>query len=69
MKTSIEPDGVRIEVDWERFSLGSSVFIPCINTVKASQQVKYVTAGMNMLVQITTRAENNRWGIRVWRTL
>ena len=69
MKTSIEPDGVPIEVDWDKFSVGASVFIPCINTIKASRQVKYVTAHMGMLVQITTRAENKKWGIRVWRTL
>jgi hypothetical protein len=68
-KTSIEPDGVPIEVAWEKFSIGASVFIPCMNTVKASQQVKYVTAHMDMLVQVTTRAENNKWGIRVWRTM
>ena len=44
MKTSIEPDGVPIEVAWDMFSVGSSVFVPCVNTVKASQQIKHVTA-------------------------
>jgi len=68
-KTSIEPDGVPIEVNWDKFTVGASVFIPCVNTVKASQQVKYVTAKLNMLVQVTTREENKKWGIRVWRTL
>lgn len=68
-KTSIDPDGVDIEVAWEKFSVGSSVFIPCLNTIKASRQVKQVTAKMDMLIQVTTRAENKRWGIRVWRTM
>jgi hypothetical protein len=68
-KTFIDPDGVCIEVDWDKFTVGASVFVPCVNTTKASQQVKYVTAKMNMLVQVTTREENKKWGIRVWRTL
>lgn len=65
----LDPDGVEIGVEWDMFSVGSSVFIPCVNTVKASRQVKHITAKMNMLVQVTTRSENNKWGIRVWRTV
>lgn len=65
----LDPDGLAMEVEWDRFSIGSSVFIPCVNTIKASRQVKYITAKMGMKVQVTTRSENNKWGIRVWRTL
>ena len=65
----LNPDGLVLYVDWDRFTIGSSVFIPCINTIKASRQMKYITAKMGMKVQVTTREENKKWGIRVWRTL
>lgn len=69
MKVSLNPDGVPMSIDWDKFGIGASVYIPCINTVKASKQVKYLTARLDMRVQITTRSENGKWGIRVWRTM
>lgn len=65
----INPDGVPIEVDWDKFTVSASVFVPCINTLRASRQVKKITSGMGMQVQIVPRAENKKWGIRIWRTL
>jgi hypothetical protein len=38
----VNPDGVRIVVDWGAMVVGSSIFIPCINTNKALQQVKRI---------------------------
>ena len=68
-EVKLNPDGIELDVDWDLFTIGSSVFIPCVNTIRASRQVKHITAKMNMLVQVTTREENEKWGIRVWRTI
>jgi hypothetical protein len=68
-KVRLNPDGVPMNVDWNKFTVGSSIFIPCVNSVKGSKQVKHITAKLGMLVQVTTRIENDKWGIRVWRTL
>ena len=31
----LDPDGVKVVVDWGKMVVGASVFIPCINTQKA----------------------------------
>jgi len=33
--SDISPDGVRIVIDWDAFVVGTSVFIPCVNTRQA----------------------------------
>ena len=38
----LAPDGVRIVVDWDAMHVGTSIFIPCINTEEAKKQVKNV---------------------------
>ena len=35
----LNPDGIRIVVRWNKFVVGTSIFIPCIDTVKAVQQI------------------------------
>ena len=35
MTTDLSPDGVRIVINWNKFVPGASVFIPCVNTTRA----------------------------------
>lgn len=65
----IAPDGVRIVIDWNKFAVGSSMFIPCINTTAAVRQITTITN--DRLQQITTKivVENDLLGVRVWRTM
>lgn len=65
----IAPDGVRIVIDWNKFVVGSSMFIPCINTTAAVRQITTITN--DRLQQITTKivVENDLLGVRVWRTM
>ena len=35
MITDLSPDGVRIVVDWSKFLPGTYIFIPCVNTKRA----------------------------------
>lgn len=65
----INPDGVHIHIDWSRFKVGSSFFIPCINTEKAKAQVNKIIATMDAQVTFKARSEGGKWGLRVWRTL
>lgn len=39
-RKKINPDGVAFEVDLERFTVGTSMFIPCIDTKKAIRQLE-----------------------------
>jgi len=64
----VNPDGVRIVVDWGAMVVGSSIFIPCINTNKALQQVKRICIeelGWEIVVKVVI--EKPLSGVRVWR--
>ena len=38
----LNPDGLRITINWEAMDVGSSIFVPCINTEKGKKQLKSV---------------------------
>ena len=64
----LNPDGVRIVVDWGAMVVGSSVFIPCINTNKALQQVKRICVEeLEGDVRAKMVIEKPFSGVRVWR--
>ena len=65
----LHPDGIRIVVDWATMSVGSSVFVPCINTQAASKQIKSVFAESGWEHQIKVTIEDGKLGVRVWRML
>lgn len=66
--TTIAPDGVLVQVRWDDLVVGASVFIPCINTKKAVQQVKAIARKRGITVECVNRIESCKWGVRVWRT-
>ena len=60
-------NGVWYEVDWEKFTPGTSIFVP---TLKVSQvRQKLYAAGMLTTGDLETRVtvENGVYGVRVWR--
>ena len=63
----LHPDGVHIVVEWGALRVGSSFFIPCLNTTDAKKQIKGVFARRGWTMRIYIGAENDVWGIRVWR--
>ena len=66
----INPDGLRIVVDWGAMVVGSSIFIPCVNTTEAIQQVKKIcVVDMGWDIEVRTVVKTPYLGIHVWRTL
>ena len=65
----LDPDCVRVEVNWGKMVVNASVFIPCINTQKATQQAKNIAEKKNWEFKIPIRIEDNKLGIRIWRLL
>ena len=65
----LAPDGVRIVIDWGAMHVGTSIFIPCINTEKAKKQVKNVLIERGWEFLSKVRIENRYLGLRVWRTM
>lgn len=66
-RSDILPDGVRIVIDWDKFVVGTSVFIPCVNTKRAMDHI--VAASELPRKNFYKRAcvEGGRYGLRVWR--
>ena len=65
----LNPDGVRIVVNWADMVTGSSVFILCVNVQEAVKQVKNITKTKGWDVETHVRVENNKLGVRIWRIL
>ena len=47
----LNPDGLRITINWDAMDVGSSIFVPCINTEKGKKTVKKCCKNESMGVQ------------------
>ena len=65
----LTPDQVKIIVDWDTVSVRASVFIPCVNSVKAKKQLLDIAQRKNWGVEVRVRIENGMFGVRMWRTV
>jgi hypothetical protein len=63
----LNPDGVRIIVNWDNMVTSSSVFILCTNTQGAIEQAKKITDSKGWETKSQVRVENNKLGVRIWR--
>lgn len=63
------PDGIKIVVAWEHMVVGASVFIPCVNTLRATSQANKIAELKLWRFVIRTRIENQTFGVRIWRTV
>lgn len=63
----LHPDGVHVVVDWGALNVGSSFFIPCIDTTAARRQIKDVFKRRGWKMRTYTGPEAGVWGLRVWR--
>jgi len=68
-KYDLCPDGVTVIVDWDQFSVGSSFFVPCIDTENCKEQVLKVAKEKKFTVEVRRRIEDGKWGVRFWRVL
>jgi hypothetical protein len=66
-KNDLNPDGVRIIVNWDNMVTGSSVFILSVNTQEALSQIKGVMNDKGWKYQMQIRVEDEKLGVRVWR--
>jgi len=49
--------------------VGMSMFIPCINTTKAVQQINKITSAWGWDIETKVGVAGDKWGVRVWRIL
>lgn len=64
----LNPDGVLIRVSWDNMDVGSSAFIPCLDTEKACSQLKSVAKQKLWAFDTQICIESGKLGVRVWRT-
>ena len=60
-------DGVTYTVDWKKFRIGSSFFVPCvgIGTGKKAIQKKMQRLGFVVIIKVVI--EDDIRGLRIWR--
>jgi len=64
----LNPDGVRVVVKWDNLVVGSSMFIPCVNTEEAMRQAAKILVEKDYKTEARVVIENEILGIRIWRT-
>jgi hypothetical protein len=67
LNSDISPDGIRIAVDWSKFTPGASVFIPCINIQQAMDHIADASGIAKSDLARRVCVENGKYGLRVWR--
>jgi hypothetical protein len=67
MSKPIETEGVQVEIEWGKFIVGSSFFLPCIDTAAVRGQLLRYAKLRGIQIRTVDRIENTLWGIRVWR--
>ncbi len=63
----LDPDSVRIVVNWDNMKPNYSVFIPCINTEKAIEQLNKIIKNKKWEAKTHVRIEDAKLGVRIWR--
>ena len=61
------PDGVYININWEQFAPGSSMFIPAVNLSKLDAQMRSYARSHGIVVKGVERIEGGLLGMRFWR--
>jgi hypothetical protein len=68
MLDDLDPDGIKIIVDWNSMVINASVFIPCINTKKTITECKRIFELKSWGIETRILIEDSKLGVRIWRT-
>lgn len=60
-------EGVSYRLDWNKFRIGSSFFVPCLNDEDARQRIQRVMTRLGYATIIKLVVEDGIRGLRVWR--
>jgi hypothetical protein len=66
--STLQTHGIPIKIDWEKFKVGTSFFIPGIDQDDLIRQLRREMQRLKIGVQIQAVVENSMLGVRVWRT-
>ena len=68
MLDDLDPDGIKIIVDWNSMVINASAFIPCINTKKTITECKRIFELKSWGIETRILIEDSKLGVRIWRT-
>jgi hypothetical protein len=63
----LEIEGVQVQIEWLKFRIGTSFFLPCINHDRMIWAITQRAQNRGFRVKTIAHIENGMWGIRVWR--
>ena len=63
----LEIEGVQVQIEWHKFKLGSSFFLPCIAHERMIRAITQRADDRGFKIKTIAHIENGMWGIRVWR--
>lgn len=63
----MEVHGISFNVDWAKFGVGYSFFIPCLDPEHALKEIKKTTDRLGFTIKTKVVVEENVKGLRVWR--
>ena len=63
----LEIEGIQVRVEWSKFTVGSSFFVPCISSRDFRHQLYMHARARKIRIKTLTYIENGLWGIRIWR--
>jgi hypothetical protein len=66
-KLDLDPDGVLIRIRWKKFDIGSSVFIPCLETTDCKKQLRAIAKRLDYTFKMVAKIEGKKCGVRIWR--
>ena len=59
--------GLNFDINWSKFVVGASFFIPCLDTDGATIQVKRTIKRLRYKIKIQVVVEKGIQGLRIWR--
>jgi hypothetical protein len=66
-ESAISVEGVDLNIEWGKFVVGASFFIPCINHKTLIREVTNHAIARKVKIKGISRIENGMWGVRFWR--
>lgn len=61
-------NGLEYRVDWKKFRVGWSFFVPCLRLEESKESITAVAKRLGYKVLIKPVIEDGIKGLRVWRT-
>jgi len=64
---SIYNSGLPVIIEWHKFVVGSSFYIPTLTPDTLAEDIKRTASERGMKVKFQIRSEGSTQGVRVWR--